>query len=179
MPSLRSSKDRGVVVHSATEVKTAPRSGVLVGGTLLNRNLNFIDTINALVYRTHEGGRQGTTTLFLEDVRISTNMRLFEDARALGTRVSAEVRHAVLDQGQTWLNRAFVVNDWYISGYQPITDSFGSRVGMLYVGFLEAPYRAKIRSPMLLALGRCCFFWFQPDHCFCAWLGIYFHHLSG
>jgi len=85
MPSLRSSEDRGMVVHSATGVKTAPRSGVLVGGTLLNRNLNFIDTINALVYRTHGGGRQGTTTLFLEDVRISTNVRLFEDVRALGT----------------------------------------------------------------------------------------------
>ena len=85
MPSLRSSEDRGLVVHSATAVKTAPRSGVLVGGTLLNRNLNFIDTINALVYRTHGSGRQGTTTLFLEDVRISTNVRLFEDVRALGT----------------------------------------------------------------------------------------------
>ena len=85
MSSLRSSEDRGMVVHSATGVKTAPRSGVLVGGTLLNRNLNFIDTINALVYRTHGSGRQGTTTLFLEDVRISTNVRLFEDVRALGT----------------------------------------------------------------------------------------------
>jgi two-component system NtrC family sensor kinase len=157
VPSLRNSEDRGMVVHSATAIKTAPGSGVLVGGTLLNRNLNFIDTINALVYRTHEGGRQGTTTLFLEDVRISTNVRLFEDVRALGTRVSAEVRHAVLDQGQTWLNRAFVVNDWYISGYQPITDSFGSRVGMLYVGFLEAPYRAKIRSAYVIGFGALLF----------------------
>ena len=32
------------------------------------------------------------------------------------------------------------MNDWYISGYEPITDSFGKRVGMLYVGFLEAPF---------------------------------------
>ena len=29
----------------------------------------------------------------------------------------------VLDQGQTWLDRAFVVNDWYISGYLPIFDN--------------------------------------------------------
>ena len=100
MPSLRSSEDRGLVVHSATAVKTAPRSSVLVGDSLLNRNLNFIDTIDALVYRTREGGSQGATTLFLEDLRISTNARLFEDVRASSTRVSAEVRHAVLDQGQ-------------------------------------------------------------------------------
>ena len=69
-------------------------------------------------------------------------MRLFEDVRALGTRVSAAVRGTVLGDGTTWLDRAFVVNDWYISGYMPLTDSFGKRVGMLYVGFLEAPYKA-------------------------------------
>ena len=63
----------------------------------------------------------------------------------------------MLDQGQTWLNRAFVVNDWYISGYQPITDSFGSRVGMLYVGFLEAPYQAKIRSAYVIGFGALLF----------------------
>jgi two-component system NtrC family sensor kinase len=69
-------------------------------------------------------------------------VRLFEDVRALGTRVSRAVRNAVLIEGETWLDRAFVVNDWYISGYLPLTDSFGDRVGMLYVGFLEAPFAA-------------------------------------
>ncbi|MCR9115286.1 MAG: cache domain-containing protein, partial [Rhodobacteraceae bacterium] len=86
----------------------------------------------------------------LEDVRVSTNVRLFEDERALGTRVSAVVRHGVLDEGRTWLDRAFVVNDWYMSGYLPLVDSFGSRVGMLYVGFLEAPFVAAKRNAYLL-----------------------------
>ena len=153
VPTQRSTEDRGMVVHSATAITTHPQSGVLVGGTLLNRNLDFIDTINALVYRAKDSDRQGTATLFLEDVRISTNVRLFEDVRALGTRVSAAVRSRVLDEGRTWLDRAFVVNDWYISGYQPITDSFGNRVGMLYVGFLEAPYRATIRSAYVISFG--------------------------
>jgi signal transduction histidine kinase len=86
-------------------------------------------------------GSQGTATLFLDDVRISTNVRLFEGRRALGTRVSAAVRQAVLGEGRTWLDSAFVVNDWYISAYEPISDSHGKRVGMLYVGFLETPFR--------------------------------------
>ncbi|KKL46353.1 hypothetical protein LCGC14_2346410, partial [marine sediment metagenome] len=94
--------------------------------------------------------RNGFDTLslqfFLDDLRISTNVRLFEDIRALGTRVSAEVRKAVLIDGRTWLDRAFVVNDWYISAYQPISDSFGERVGMLYVGFLEAPFAEAKRA---------------------------------
>jgi two-component system NtrC family sensor kinase len=137
-----------MVVHAASPVMLAGREGVLVGGILLNRNLQFIDTINALVYlnAVTGGDRQGTATLFLEDVRVSTNVRLFEDVRALGTRVSAAVRGAVLDEGRTWLDRAFVVNDWYVSAYMPITDSFGARVGMLYVGFLEAPFAAAKRA---------------------------------
>ena len=152
VPTDRTIEDRGMVVHTATDVRVPGRLGVLVGGILLNRNLDFIDTINALVYHSQgvEGERQGTATLFLEDVRVSTNVRLFEGSRALGTRVSAAVRQKVLGEGQTWLDSAFVVNDWYISGYLPIIDSFGSRVGMLYVGFLEAPFTAAKRDAYFL-----------------------------
>ena len=154
VPTDRLTEDRGMVVHTATRVAVSGHQGVLVGGTLLNRNLDFIDTINDLVYRASASGatRQGTATLFLDDVRVSTNVRLFENVRALGTRVSAVVRGNVLDEGETWLNRAFVVNDWYISGYLPITDSFGKRVGMLYVGFLEAPFLATQRSAYIAVL---------------------------
>lgn len=151
VPTDRVTEDRGMVVHAASPVQLAGQEGVLVGGILLNRNLQFIDTINALVYLNAitGGDRQGTATLFLDDVRVSTNVRLFEDVRALGTRVSAVVRGAVLGEGQTWLDRAFVVNDWYISGYLPLTDSFGGRIGMLYVGFLEAPFAAEKRAAIV------------------------------
>ncbi len=154
VPTERVVEDRGMMVHSATPVRLNGKRGVLVGGILLNRNLQFIDTINALVYlNAFTGGdRQGTATLFLDDVRISTNVRLFEDVRALGTRVSAAVREQVLDQGRTWLDRAFVVNDWYISGYLPLRDSFGKPVGMLYVGFLEAPFTTAKRNAYLVML---------------------------
>ncbi|MEL7124698.1 MAG: cache domain-containing protein [Pseudomonadota bacterium] len=155
MPTDRTAEDRGMVIHSATPVSLPDRDGVLVGGVLLNRNLGFIDTINGLVYQegAADGSRQGTATLFLDDVRVSTNVRLFEDVRALGTRVSAAVRERVLGQGETWLDRAFVVNDWYISGYLPLTDSFGNHVGMLYVGFLEEPFTVAKRNAFLAILG--------------------------
>ncbi|MEM6340380.1 MAG: cache domain-containing protein [Pseudomonadota bacterium] len=159
VPTDRTIEDRGMVVHAASPVRMAGHKGVLVGGVLLNRNLDFIDTINALVYlNAVTGGElQGTATLFLDDVRVSTNVRLFEDVRALGTRVSAVVRGAVLDEGRTWLDRAFVVNDWYISGYLPLSDSFGSRVGMLYVGFLEAPFTVAKREAVLWMIGAFAF----------------------
>ena len=152
VPSDKVAETRGMMIHTAAPVSINGSQRVLVGGILLNRNLDFIDTINTLVYQrknTAEDPR-GTATLFLEDVRISTNVRLFENVRALGTRVSAEVRSAVLNQGQTWLDRAFVVNDWYISGYLPIYDSFDQRIGMLYVGFLEEPFRLVKRDAIAM-----------------------------
>ena len=107
---------------------------------LLNQNLPFIDHINRIVYP--DGslpfGSQGTATLFMDDVRITTNVRLFQDERAIGTRVSQAVSDAVLRRGSTWLDRAFVVNDWYVSAYEPLVDGAGQRVGMLYVGYPRA-----------------------------------------
>ncbi len=144
VPTYKSVESRGMVVHTAAPFHIGDKRGALVAGILLNRNLDFIDTINDLVYPAASltDGSRGTATLFLEDVRISTNVRLFENVRALGTRVSAIVRSTVLDEGKVWLDRAFVVNDWYISAYEPIIDSHGTRIGMLYVGFLDTPFRA-------------------------------------
>ncbi|MEH6360013.1 MAG: cache domain-containing protein [Amylibacter sp.] len=149
VPTDKIVESRGMVVHAAAPFSVNGQRGALVAGILLNRNLDFIDTINDLVYPAASltDGSRGTATLFLEDVRISTNVRLFENVRALGTRVSAIVRSTVLDEGKVWLDRAFVVNDWYISAYEPIIDSYGTRIGMLYVGFLDTPFRtAKART---------------------------------
>ncbi|MBA2689735.1 MAG: cache domain-containing protein [Burkholderiales bacterium] len=144
-PTDRNSETRGMVVHAAAPVLDVNNKlvGILEAGLLLNRNLDFVDTINNIIYGKDAlpAGSKGTATLFLDDVRIATNVRLFQGERALGTRVSQEVRGKVLGKGETWRDSAFVVNDWYVSGYEPIVDSFGKRVGMLYVGFLETPFR--------------------------------------
>jgi two-component system NtrC family sensor kinase len=155
-PSDRTAEERAMVVLATLPVLDGAGRTValLSGGLLLNQNLDFIDHINRIVYP--EGSlpfdSQGTATLFLDDVRITTNVRLFQDQRAIGTRVSQTVRDRVLGQGQTWLDRAFVVNDWYVSAYEPLLDATGSRIGMLYVGYLEAPFRL-VRYAMLGAIG--------------------------
>ena len=154
-PTARDTEDRAMVVLSTLPVKdNAGRTrAVLAGGMLLNHNLGFIDHINRIVYP--DGslpfGSQGTATLFLDDVRITTNVRLFQDQRAIGTRVSQSVRDTVLGSGRTWLDRAFVVNDWYVSAYEPLLDARERRIGMLYVGYLEAPFRL-VRYAMLGAI---------------------------
>lgn len=150
-PTSRIEESRGMVIQTTAP---APAGHVLIGGLLLNKNLDFVDRINETVYP--EGalplGSVGTATLFLDDVRIATNVRLFEGQRAIGTRVSASVRHAVLDERRTWLDRAFVVNDWYVSAYEPILDSRGDPCGMLYVGFLEAPFQRARQTALALVI---------------------------
>ena len=70
--------------------------------------------------------------------------------RAIGTQISGEVYQKVLIEGESWIDRAFVVNDWYISSYEPIIDVDGNRVGMLYAGFLEAPYRQSLINALIV-----------------------------
>jgi two-component system, NtrC family, sensor kinase len=144
-PDERTVETRGLVIHAAAPVRNAAGEliGILAGGVLLNKNLDFIDRLNAIVYPegTLPFGSAGTATLFVDDVRVATNVRLIGDTRAIGTRVSAAVYDSVLGRGQTWLDRAFVVSDWYVSAYAPLYSGAKQRVGMLYVGFLESPFK--------------------------------------
>ena len=116
--------------------------GVLYGGILLNRSENIVDTVRETVFRGEnlKGRSIGTATIFLNDIRISTNVLDPDGNRAIGTLVSPEVKKTVLDKGRRWMDRAFVVSDWFITAYEPIEDIAGHRIGMLYVGVLEQKY---------------------------------------
>ncbi len=116
--------------------------GVLSGGVLLNRNYEIVDRIKNIVFKDvkYKGKEIGTATIFLGDLRISTNVMDKEGGRAIGTRAMREVQEQVLGKGMPWIQRAFVVDDWYITAYEPIMDIQEKIVGMLYVGMLESKY---------------------------------------
>jgi len=124
--------------------------GVLYGGILLNRSETFVDTVRETVFQgeSFKGRSIGTATIFLNDVRIATNVLTPEGKRALGTRASPEVRDHVLGKGKLWTDRAFVFSDWFITAYSPIETISGRRAGMLYVGVLEEKY-TDIRRQLL------------------------------
>ncbi|MBW2039453.1 MAG: cache domain-containing protein [Deltaproteobacteria bacterium] len=124
--------------------------GVLYGGVLLNKSQEIVDTVRDTVFQheTYKDRSIGTATIFFNDIRISTNVLSPDGKRAIGTRVSKEVKEHVLTEGKKWIDRAFVVSDWYITAYEPIEDIFGERVGMLYVGVLEAKYAAVRREAL-------------------------------
>jgi two-component system NtrC family sensor kinase len=153
-PTNKIVENRGMMIRSLYPVVDANENvlAILDAGVLLNANFTFVDVIRDLVYGPGSlmSGSIGTVTVFLDDVRITTNVPIRPGERALGTRVSNEVRTNVLDQGNTWIARAFVVNDWYISSYEPIIDIDGNRVGMLYAGFLEAPFRQSLINALIV-----------------------------
>lgn len=142
-PRVKAAESRGLVMMAAIPIREGGQVlGVIYGGVLLNRNHDLVDRIKEIVFRneTYEGKPAGTATVFLDDCRIATTVRLPNGNRALGTRASREVSDRVLDNAAPWVGRAFVVNDWYLTAYDPIRDINGAVVGMLYVGALEKPF---------------------------------------
>lgn len=125
--------------------------GVLYGGILLNRNYEIVDRVKEIVFKgeKYKGRETGTATIFQGDLRISTNVADEQGKRAIGTRVSEEVKKAVLDEGQPWNDIAFVVKDWYITAYEPIKNIEEKIIGILYVGTLEKPYLDTANRVML------------------------------
>jgi len=124
---------------------------VYYGGRIINRDYELVDKIRLWVFgnELYNSKPVGTVTIFQDDTRISTNVLDEAGERAVGTRVSAEVYKQVVEKGNIWDDRAFVVNAWYKTAYEPISDIHGHTIGILYVGTLAEPFDAMIRHIVL------------------------------
>jgi two-component system NtrC family sensor kinase len=142
--AVQNRETSGLVLKAAAPVRGNNDRilGVLYGSVLLNRNYDIVDRIKETVYKEekYKGREIGTATIFQHGLRISTNVKNKDGTRAVGTQISDEVRQAVLQKEQSWIDRAFVVNDWYITAYDPIKNIQNQTIGILYVGMLEKPY---------------------------------------
>jgi two-component system NtrC family sensor kinase len=146
----------GMMLKAAAPVRSKGKKiGVLYGGILLNRNYEIVDKVKEIVFKGEKylGKDIGTSTIFQDDLRISTNVKDDKGERAIGTRLSEQVYTAVVHQGKAWIDRAFVVNEWYITAYEPIRNVNGKIIGILYVGMLEKPYIDTINHVMLTFVG--------------------------
>lgn len=104
-----------------------------INGKKLQNSTEFVD------FMTSTG--ISTATIFqktpLGYLRISTNVRNADGSRAIGTYIpfTSPVVQAI-EKGEAYSGRAWVVNDWYVTAYEPITFD-GEIKGMLYVGVPE------------------------------------------
>jgi signal transduction histidine kinase len=118
------------------------QKGTAFVATVLNGNIHLVRGIQRNLFGDDLYGDKpfGTVTVFCGDIRVATTVLGPGGNIAVGTRVSEEVRRKVLEQGEKWLRRAYVVDEWYLSAYEPIRDPQGGNIGILYVGVLERKY---------------------------------------
>jgi two-component system NtrC family sensor kinase len=117
--------------------------GTVQGAVL---SVHVVNNDFTLVDRIKEVAGIDTATIFHGDLRASTNVMTEEGQRAVGTRVSQDVYDTVLSQGLDYVGRAYVVNEWFITRYEPLRDHKNQVVGMLYVGALESSFQALVRT---------------------------------
>jgi two-component system NtrC family sensor kinase len=116
--------------------------GVMFGASILNKRYDIVDDVQQTVFQgeKYNGSDLGVATVFLNDIRISTNVMNADGTRAIGTHAASNVYNQVFVQGKSWIGRAYGVNAWYITAYEPIRDINNQIIGILGVGILEQKY---------------------------------------
>lgn len=92
---------------------------------------------------------------------VATNVESIEGSRAIGTFMPAiqpdgtpdPVVSAVL-QGEAYRGRAFVVNAWHITSFEPLKDDRGNVIGILYVGIRQESEESLRQAIMNTKVGR-------------------------
>ena len=133
---------------------------LLVGGRWLGQNVDpavetaVVDEVTRLI--------DETATLFQrmnehgDMLRVATTVTTTHGRRAIGTYVpalnpdgAANPVIATVIRGETYRGRAFVVNAWHLTAYEPIKDRAGELVGMLYVGVKQQSAESRVRQAVL------------------------------
>ncbi len=133
---------------------------MLIGGKWLGQNFNphvdsaVVDEVTKLVGE--------TATIFQrmnergDMIRVATTIKDGAGRRAIGTYIPAFDRSgkpnpvtAAILNGKTYHGRAFVVNTWYLTAYEPIKDKAGHLLGMLYVGVKQKAVEMRVRQAIL------------------------------
>lgn len=102
------------------------RNGELYKGSKrLNGNETIVDAI------AKDTG--DTVTIFQKDKRVATNV-IVDGKRAVGTKISAEVAKAVLQNGRSYYGEANVAGYNYQTAYMPLKNNSNQIIGIFYVG---------------------------------------------
>lgn len=135
---------RGLMLTAAALVRSDEGRplGILYGAVLLNRDTRLVDDIHQTVFadETWKGQLVGEGTVCLGEVRIATTAVLPGGSRAVGTRIDPAVSQRVLVEGDNWMSRAMVLDDWHITTYTPLRDHGGRVIGALALGIPERKF---------------------------------------
>ncbi len=108
------------------------------GTTLINGNFEPVDRVKSVA--------GGTATIFLDDLRVTTNVKKPDGSRAVGTRLAAGPAHdSVFGKHETYRGEADILGETYLTIYEPIV-SDGAVVGIVYVGMKKAEFFSVLQN---------------------------------
>jgi two-component system NtrC family sensor kinase len=140
----------GLGIVGAAPIREEDRIiGAVIIFHLFNNDFTLVDAIK-------DSAKIDTVTIFFGDLRVSTNVMTERGERAVGTRVSEDVNEVVLQNGLEYVGTAFVVNENYITRYEPLYNHQEQIIGILYVGARQAvflDFLSTFRQQILLVAG--------------------------
>ncbi len=122
---------------------------LMVDDYVVNGNFELPDKLKELC--------DGTATIFMLDERVSTNVMQTDGTRAVGTRLQGEAYNVVFTGMRSYRGEATILGEKYLTAYDPIRNSQGKIIGVLYTGIKRSEFfgsfdRLKMYI-MLISLG--------------------------
>lgn len=144
---------------------------MLVGNTWLGQTSD-LGTIVPVVDRVQDLAEDVTCTVFQrmnasgDMIRVATNVVQSDGTRAIGTYIprtnpdgKANPVVAEILRGQPYNGRAFVVDKWYLTSYEPIYNKDKYIVGMLYVGMPQESVTSLRQAIYDIEIGETGYLW--------------------
>ncbi|HEY8333504.1 MAG TPA: cache domain-containing protein [Tardiphaga sp.] len=114
---------------------------LLADGHVLNGDTALVDKVKALV--------GGTCTIFMGDIRVTTNVMKPDGTRAVGTPLARSAAYAAIFERKTsFRGEVSILDVPYMTAYDPILDSSGQVLGILYVGIKKSEFLETARATL-------------------------------
>lgn len=148
------------MVNQNTQTSTTreiPR--LVIGATYINGSNDFVDSIEKTV------GVSATIFQLVDNqlLRISTTVTDAAGERAVGTYIPSDSPiYQAIARGETYQEKVFVADNWYLAAYAPLLDWDDKLVGAIYVGrpLLDAQIKEFIST---VKIGKGYFYLYEKD----------------
>jgi methyl-accepting chemotaxis protein len=112
---------------------------LLASDHVLNGDAALVDKVKNLV--------GGTCTVFMKDLRVTTNVLKPDGTRAVGTRLAPGAAYdAIFNRKTSFRGEIQILGEPYITAYDPMVDPNGEVLGILYVGVKKVEFLESARS---------------------------------
>ena len=128
----------------------AVENGQLKAGShLINNDFAIVDKVKVIA--------GGAATIFAGDTRVTTNVTNTDGSRAVGTKLAQGAAYnAIFKDHKAYRGEADILGTAYFTVYDPIKDTKGEVIGILFVGIKKSVFLALIsdmvRSGVIIGL---------------------------